>query len=242
MTATRANIPDLTLETLCRSFCREATGYGFTQIDYVKFVNLLLDTSMQNGFGMAKSNAQSEPDPSPRTVDAATLPLQGARVAIRQFDAEHDLPLFDRWLSDSAGRYFLLSRTTSERLDIREVVHSETTVLGIVTLPDSTPIGSVAFLDYDPVQCKAELRKLIGDAEQRRKGYAKEASALWIRYGFEGLGLKKIYLNTLETDIRNVRLNEELGFMVEGVLRNEVLIDGTYRDVLRMGLWHTMPK
>jgi RimJ/RimL family protein N-acetyltransferase len=92
------------------------------------------------------------------------------------------------------------------------------------------------------VQRKAELRKLIGDAEQRRKGFAKEASALWIRYGFKALALKKIYLNTRDTDIRNVRLNEELGFVVEGVLRNEVLIDGTYHDVLRMGLWHTMPK
>ena len=35
----------------------------------------------------------------------------------------------------------------------------------------------------------------------------------------------------------NIRLNEDLGFRVEGVLRNEVLIDGTYHDVLRMGLW-----
>lgn len=242
MTATCGNIPDLTLETLSRSLCREAKSYGFMQIDYVKFVNLLLDASMQNGFGTGRYGAPSEPDQSAGTIDAATLPLQGAHVAIRQFDAEHDLPLFDRWLADPAGRYFLLSRTTSERLDIREVVHSKTTVLGIITLPDSTPIGAVAFLDYDPVQRKAELRKLIGDAEQRRKGFAKEASALWIRYGFKALALKKIYLNTRDTDIRNVRLNEELGFVVEGVLRNEVLIDGTYHDVLRMGLWHTMPK
>jgi diamine N-acetyltransferase len=95
----------------------------------------------------------------------------------------------------------------------------------------------VAFLDYDADQRKAELRKVVGDPAQRGKGYGKEASALWIRYGITTLGLKKIYLNTLETNIHNVHLNEELGFRVEGILRNELLIDGEYRDVLRMGLW-----
>ena len=86
-------------------------------------------------------------------------------------------------------------------------------------LPDGTPIGCVAFLDYDADQRKAELRKLVGDPAQRGKGYGKEASALWIRYGLTTLGLKKIYLNTLETNIHNVHLNEELGFRVEGILR-----------------------
>ena len=34
-----------------------------------------------------------------------------------------------------------------------------------------------------------------------------------------------------------MRLNQDLGFRVEGILRNEVLVDGTYHDVLLMGLW-----
>ena len=61
---------------------------------------------------------------------------------------------------------------------------------------------------------------------------------LWVGYGLGALGLKKIYLNTLSTHIGNIKINEEIGFQVEGILRNEVLVDGTYRDVLRMGLWH----
>jgi diamine N-acetyltransferase len=122
-------------------------------------------------------------------------------------------------------------------LSLPEVVNSDDSVLGMITLPDGTPIGCVAFLDFDCEQRKAELRKIIGDSTQRGRGFGKEASALWIRYGLTTLGLKKIYLNTLETNIRNVHLNEELGFRVEGILRNEVFIDGQYRDVLRMGLW-----
>jgi RimJ/RimL family protein N-acetyltransferase len=165
------------------------------------------------------------------------LPLHGEGITVRAFNADDDLPLFDKWLSELSGRYFLLSRLTTERQDIREVAASESSLLGIITLPDSTPIGSVAFLDHDLVHRKAELRKMIGDPEHRRKGFATKASALWIRYGIQTLGLKKVYVNTLNTNVGNIRLNEELGFKVEGILRNEVFIDGEHRDVLRMSLW-----
>jgi len=84
---------------------------------------------------------------------------------------------------------------------------------------------------------KAELRKLIGEPGMRAKGLAKESTRLWIHYGIEVLGLRKIYLNTLDTNIRNIKLNEELGFKFEGILRNEVFFDGKYHDVLRMGIW-----
>jgi RimJ/RimL family protein N-acetyltransferase len=43
-------------------------------------------------------------------------------------------------------------------------------------------------------------------------------------------------LNTINTNIRNVKLNEKLGFRVEGVLHNELYFDGEYHDVLRMGM------
>ncbi len=244
MTSAGHDIPDLTIETLSRSFYKEASRYGFRQIDYVKFVNCLLDLSMQNGTSVAPPDDRPAGHSSDRAREARAgtagshdLPLEGERVVVRALNPANDLGLFDRWLDDDAGRHFLLSRTTSQQLTMRDVIHDHDSLLGVVTLRDSTPIGSVAFLEYDRGQGKAELRKLIGEPAQRGKGYAKEASALWIRYGLETLGLKKIYLNTLDTNIRNVRLNEDLGFRVEGMLRNEVLIDGTYHDVLRMGLW-----
>ncbi len=98
------------------------------------------------------------------------------------------------------------------------------------------PIGCVAFLDYDQTQQKAELRKLIGEPDMRGRGYGKRATRLWINYGLQELGLQKIYLNTLSNNIRNIRINEELGFSVEGILRNEVYIEGKYQDIIRMGL------
>jgi len=237
MTVTNGSIPNLTLKTLARTFFKEATGYGFTQVDYVKFVNILLDMAMKSDPESAGRSGSGSYELPVGTTVSAGLPLQGEHLLVRQFEPEQDLALLDRWLADGWGRYFLLSSTTAQRMDAHDVVRSDDSVIGMITLPDSTPIGLLAFLHHDPVQRKAELRKLIGDVGQRRKGFGKEASAIWIKYGIEVLNLKKIYLSTLNTNIRNIKLNEELGFVVEGILRNEAFIDGTYHDVLRMGLW-----
>lgn len=239
MAQSQQTIPELTVETLARSFFKEATGYGFQQIDYIRFVNLLLDCSMDYD----KVNQQKEStlikeiEQPNNNYHLTNLPIKSERLFIRSYKPNEDSELFKTWLNDEAGRHFLLSQVTAKTQDFDELVADETNIIGVITLHDSTPIGSVAFLHHDSYQKKAELRKLIGEVNMRGKGLAKEATKLWINYGLTVLGIKKIYLNTLNTHIRNVKLNEELGFKIEGILRNEVFFDNRYHDVLRMGLW-----
>ena len=164
------------------------------------------------------------------------LPLFGDDIKIRKLKLPEDSALFDIWLNDQFGRHFLMPGHTPANTDFDEIVKNKCNIIGIITLNDSTPIGAVAFLNYDSTQKKAELRKLIGEPSMRGKGFAKEATILWIRYGVSSLGIKKIYLNTLNTHIRNIKLNEDLGFSVEGILRNEAFFDGKYHDLLRMSL------
>jgi RimJ/RimL family protein N-acetyltransferase len=228
-----AAIPHETLETIARSFFKAAVGYGFHQMDYIRFVNLVLDMSMKNT-AVAPQPQVAPPLPQAETQDS--LPLEGGNLAIRRYNRADDRALLDRWMTDKTGRYFLLSRTTAQPLELHELLDNDRSILGVITGVDGLPIGLMAFLDHDRMQRKAELRKLIGDVQYRGKGYGKEATALWVRYGISSLGLKKIYLNTLETDLRNIRLNEELGFKVEGILRNECWFDGEYHDILRMAL------
>ena len=232
-------IPVATLEMLARSFLKEASSYGFKQVDYVRFVNFMLDYAMSQ---KDEDEGQMKTDKQPYMIESSDsetlrLPLNGERVTIRAVNPLEDRSLLKKWLEDEFGRYFLLSRTTARKLKMGQLLEVDSNIVGVITLHDETPIGAVAYLDYNANQRKAELRKLIGESTMRGKGFAKEATALWIRYGYSKLGLKKIYLNTFNTNIRNIKLNEELGFRVEGILRNEVFIDGEYKDVLRMGLW-----
>lgn len=233
-------IPDSTIEALARSIFRESTAYGFRQADYLRLVNYFLDITMENGKGRKKEiSSTSDTRPFKSEKDQYTkLPLSSQRIEIREFNKKQDLARMKEWLEDENGRYFLLSRSSAKKLDLKHILANKSNLIGIIALPDHRPIGAVAFLDLDPVQKKAELRKLIGDKEMRGMGYAKEACDIWIQYGIHALGLKKIYLNTLNTNLHNIKLNEDLGFKVEGILRNEVYFDGDYHDILRMGLIH----
>ncbi|MBD3375883.1 GNAT family N-acetyltransferase [candidate division KSB1 bacterium] len=227
------NIPEKTLETLAHSFYKESKQYGFRRVDYVRFVNNLLELAM-HGDGIEYQSIQRSSNGFDQEIPIS-LPLKGPRVMIRPYHPEKD-KIYAQWLKDMDGRFFLLSRVSLRRTDLDALVYDPSNTIATITLHDHTPIGAVAFLKHDQVQHKAELRKLVGSPEYRGKGYAHEATQLWVRYGLWGMGLHKIYLNTLNTNLRNIKLNEELGFKVEGILRDEVVIDGTYRDVLRMSL------
>lgn len=230
-------ISGVTIEAVARSFYRESFDYGFKQVDYLKFVNRLLDISINHSTENNDNRKDQSESGSMKIGPNLKFPIWGERIRIREFNLNTEKKLIEKWVTDENGRYFLLSRTTAQRSNIDELVSNPRNIVGIITIADSTPIGLVAFLDYDAEQRKAELRKLIGEPEYREKGLAKEATKYWIQYGLFTLGLKKIYLNTLDTNLRNVKLNEELGFKVEGILRNECYFDGEYHDILRMGLF-----
>ncbi len=231
----RPPLPEITLEATAKSFFKQALEYGFALGDFVRFVNILLRIAM------AKREEDAPPaSGAPRSTRHAPreLPITGQRITIRRFGDPDDRELLDKWLADPDGRNFLLSMASGQRSDVDHLLSSPANVVGMI-VHDGRAVGCVAYLDHNPAQRRAELRKLIGDAELRGRGLGREAAALWVGYGLGALGLEKIYLNTLVTHIKNIKINEELGFRVEGILRNEVLIDGQHRDVLRMGLLRT---
>jgi RimJ/RimL family protein N-acetyltransferase len=92
----------------------------------------------------------------------------------------------------------------------------------------------MGYLNHDPVNKKAELRKLIGEGEYRGHGLGKKSTKLWLSYGVHTLGLRKIYIYTFDTNMRNIRINRELGFHLEGVFKEENVISGVVKDIVRM--------
>jgi len=174
-------IPETTLETLARNFFKESQEYGFKQVDYVRFVNMLLDLSM-NQKHEHRSHRKKKRIHQKEKVMA--LPIHGDRIQIRAIHPVKDKAVFEGWLKEEFGRNFLLSRTTALECELEPFITDNLNIIGIITHHDHKPIGAVAYLEYDPRQHKAELRKLIGEPSMRGKGYAKEATQLWIQYGF----------------------------------------------------------
>lgn len=231
----QSKIPDTTIEALTRNFFKESLHYGFGYEDYIKFVNSLLEYAIKSKNGKTPE-VKNTTNGFYEEISDWSLPIETKNLIIRNFHKDTDKKVLEEWMNDQYGRHFLLSMTRATVNTIENLISQEQNILGIITLKDGKPIGTVAFLNHDAVNQKAELRKLIGDPDHRGKGYGKEATEYWIRYGFEILKLKKIYLNTTETNFHNIKINEELGFKVEGILRDEILMDGIPHDVLRMGL------
>lgn len=220
-----------TVDTFAKGLYNEASRYGFQRADFVRFVNMVLELSM------GPETPRVAPLEAKPASNHKTLPICTETLCLRPMVGLADKLLLENWLRDTDGQHFLRSRLTADLLSTDDLINDPNHLACVITLLDQTPIGCIAFLDIDQIQSKAELRKLIGRPEMRGKGYAKAATKHWIDFGLNGLGLKKIYLNTLSNNIHNIRLNEELGFSVEGILRNEIFLDGKHHDVVRMGLY-----
>lgn len=227
----KAAMPQQTIEAVAKSFYRETYQYGFRRADYLRFVNILLDLGLEtSGVYTPPATAAREPA-APDSVEEG----ERARITVRTYE-EEDREILQRWIDDPIGGQFLTTRPEAPlHHDLDSLLADPNNVFGMVALDDN-PIGALAFLDVDRTSRKAELRKLIGEPEARGHGYAKIATQVWIEYGLTTLGLRKIYVNTLDTNLANIRLNEELGLRIEGLLRDEIELDGRYHDILRMSL------
>ena len=101
----------------------------------------------------------------------------------------------------------------------------------MVTLTeDGTPVGTVDFLNFDPLNNRAELGLFIA-AEQRGKGLGRQALELLTTYAREHLGLRQIYVFIALDNEVCLTLFEDYGYRRAGVLQSWVKRGSTYRDV-----------
>lgn len=99
-----------------------------------------------------------------------------------------------------------------------------------------TPVGSVFLRDIDYSNSKAEYGIFIGEDSARGKGIGTSAAELIIEYGFTELNLHKIFLRVLADNTSAVKSYLKAGFKQEAYLKDEVLIDGEYKDIILMAV------
>ena len=99
------------------------------------------------------------------------------------------------------------------------------------------PIGRIGFSRINWVSRNANIFAKIGEPEYWGKGIAGEASKLLINYGFTELNLHKIYSGVFTPNKRSLRAAEKLGFVKEGVLKEEMYVDGQYHDIHKFALF-----
>ena len=148
-------IPHATIDALARSIYKEASTYGFQQVDIIRLINELMDLCTDGDGVEGTPVGEDRVATDYITGQVTRLPLSGEHISIRTYDEGKDRNLLERWFPDRYGRYFVLSCATAQSITIDALSSSPNNHLGIITLLDGRPIGAMAYLDHSRQQKRA---------------------------------------------------------------------------------------
>ncbi len=101
---------------------------------------------------------------------------------------------------------------------------------------EDIPVGSVYVRDIDKTHNKAEYGIFIGEESARGRGIGSMAASLMIEYCFKQLKLHRLFLRVFADNVGAIRSYEKAGFVKEAYLKDDVKIQGEYRDIILMGI------
>lgn len=102
--------------------------------------------------------------------------------------------------------------------------------LMITLAGDGTPVGTIDFLNFDPLNNRAELGLFIA-SEHRGQGLGRQALELLTAYAREHLGLRQLYVFIALDNTVCLKMFEDYGYRRVGVIQSWVKRGSTYRDV-----------
>ena len=166
--------------------------------------------------------------------------LQDDTIALHPFE-EDDSQQYRQWVNkEEFGRLLGRSLPVTESQHKKwyeSIVHSSNSVVfAVKTKSEVKYLGNVWLHNIHWVNRNAELRILLGAEDCQGKGYGTSACELLLKFAFEKLGLHKVYLYVSAINPRASKAFEKAGFTVEGILKDEFFVDGSYIYVKRMAV------
>ncbi len=161
-------------------------------------------------------------------------------IYLRHMTSE-DTERIVRWRNDDAVRkhfiYQALFTKESHENWVRTMVDTGKVVqMMICETETDRAVGSVYVRDIDNNHHKAEYGIFIGEASARGRGCGTAAAKLMIRYCFSELQLHRLFLRVYADNAQAIGSYEKAGFQREALLRDDVCIEGKYRDIVLMGI------
>lgn len=130
----------------------------------------------------------------------------------------------------------LFTRQSHEQW-IETMVNTGKVVQMIICLCENdAPVGSVYIRDIDTTHNKGEYGIFIGEDSARGRGIGTAAAKLMIRYAFEEQKLHRLFLRVFADNKQAMGSYEKAGFVKEAYLKDDVCIDGVYRDIVLMAI------
>ncbi len=165
--------------------------------------------------------------------------IRGQKTILRAIERE-DLPTFVRWFNDPELRQYLtmympMSLAEEEKWFERQLEDQDGRIFAIET-EDGVHIGNCGLHDFDWKNSKAELGIAIGEKEYWSQGYGSDAVRTLVGFAFGEMNLHRVQLEVYDLNPRALRCYEKCGFQVEGRRREALFRNGSYHDILIMGI------
>ena len=162
--------------------------------------------------------------------------ITGNQIYIRPI-TEQDTDNIIRWRnSDSVRPYFIYQKPFTKEGHLKwlkDMIYSGNGFQFIVCrTEDDKPIGSTYLRDYDKECRKAEYGVFIGEAEEKGKGIGTEMLKLTMQFAFQEVKLHKVFARAFSDNLPSVKSFLHEGFQQEAYLKDEVYINGEYRDIV----------
>lgn len=164
--------------------------------------------------------------------------LHGIKVNLRPLEME-DLDLIYKWENNSNiwevshtlvpySKHVLKQYLANAHEDIYTVKQLRL----VIESNERIPLGLIDLFDFDAFHSRVGIGILIGDENNRQKGYASEALNLILSYVSKHLGLKQIYCNITEDNHDSIKLFTHLGFIPCGHKKNWTKVEDKWKDEL----------
>jgi ribosomal-protein-alanine N-acetyltransferase len=168
--------------------------------------------------------------------------LRTDRLRLRPFNDSDASALFELHSNEHVLRYWD-SPPWSERsradlfiATCRQIEESGTgTRLAVDRDSDGTFIGWCGLTRWNPDFRSASLGYCFDDAAWGH-GYATEAAQALLQWAFDALGLNRVQAETDTRNAASARVLEKLGFVREGTLREDCVVNGEVSDSWVYGL------
>ncbi len=225
------------LKLVTKGFYKELIAYGVEPKEVLTVAAHLLDNIMQNDSPVQPgvdnySTLFHVKDVQDDWITQRRLAF--GQVSLRPFQASM-APLVASWLRDPGVPGQFHPPFPESQAELRAYFeHPQRQYFAILHGPQT--VGLVGAESIDPVLRKLEMRKLVGEPSLRGMGIGKRATFLFLYYVFTILRFNKVFICSLDVNIRNLNLNRKFGFELEGVLWSEAVVESQARDVLRMAL------
>ena len=223
------------LRLVTKGFYNELMNYGVENHEVVTISAHLLDELMQYGKGNKNQDYTSELRLDVIEDNWSEYGcISYEEVSIKPLQNEN-LSKLEPWLNEPwVDQSFIAFYPKTEKQLISYFNKNDRHYFGIFF--EDKFVGIIGGENVDRRSKKLEMRKFVGDTGMRGKGIGKRSTFLFLFWCFLIENLNKVYLHTCDVNIRNINLNSKMGFVLEGVLIQDLVLNSKTQDVVRMSL------